>query len=338
MSVTGYVFHPSYLDHDTDAGHPETAARLEAVMYRLKSDGLLERLVPVEARRAAEAELAAVHSRGYISRVREICAAGGGWLDADTPVSKKSCEAAEYAAGGAVAAVEAVMGGGERISSCFALIRPPGHHAFAGAGGGFCLYNNIAIAARYAQSRYGLRRLAIIDFDVHFGNGTAAVFEGDPGVLFVSTHQFPHYPGGGDVDDTGSGSRISIPLPEGCGDDEYLSIFDDIILPAVRRFRPELLLISAGFDAHRDDPLAGMKVSTEGYSGIAGRIKRLAEEICGGRMVFCLEGGYNLEALAASVAATFRALLGDAPDLSPRPVPRRIAGLAAALKQRNRLD
>ncbi|MEL7562643.1 histone deacetylase [Dehalogenimonas sp. 4OHTPN] len=335
--TTGYVFHHSFLEHDTGAGHPETAARLEAVMSRLKSEGLLERLALIEARRAAEAELAAVHSRGYISRLKEICAAGGGWLDADTPVSKKSCEAAEYAAGGAVAAVEAVMGGGEGIPSCFALVRPPGHHAFAGEGGGFCLYNNIAIAARYAQSRYGLRRLAIIDFDVHFGNGTAAVFEDDPGVLFISTHQFPHYPGGGDIDDTGKGNRISIPLPEGCGDDEYLSMFDEVIIPAARRFEPELLLVSAGFDAHRDDPLAGMRVSTEGYAGIAGRLKRLADEACGGRAVFCLEGGYSLEALADSVSATFKALLGEAVDLSPRQVPPRVAGLVAELKRRHRL-
>lgn len=336
--ITGYVFHPSCLDHDTGAGHPETAARLEAVMSRLKSDGLLGRLVPVAARRATEAEISAVHSRGYISRVKEICAAGGGWLDADTPVSPKSCQAAEYAAGGAVAAVEAVMGGTEGIASCFALVRPPGHHAFAGAGGGFCLYNNIAVAAQYAQSRYGLRRLAIIDFDVHFGNGTAAIFEDDPGVLYISTHQFPHYPGGGDIDDTGKGSRVSIPLPEGCGDDEYLSLFDEVIIPAARRFKPELLLVSAGFDAHLDDPLAGMNVSTAGFAGIAGRIKRLADETCGGRIVLCLEGGYNLEALAASVSATFKVLLGEVVDLSPRLVPPRLAGLAAALQQRRRLD
>ncbi len=310
MTETGYVFHASYLLHDTGAGHPESAARLEAVMAHLRSAGLLDRLVKVDARRATAEEISLVHTAEYQSRLTGLCRTGGGSLDGDTPVSLGSCNASEYAVGGAVAAVEAVMDG--KVSHYFALVRPPGHHAFPCYGSGFCLYNNVAVAARRARKKYGLKKIVIIDFDVHHGNGTQAIFDGDADMLYVSTHQYPHYPGSGSVEDIGrAGTAVNIPLPAGCGDTEYLRLFDEVIFPAVRRFKPELVLVSAGYDGHLDDPLAGMRLSTSGYAAITGRIKSLAEECCSGKAVFCLEGGYNLKALAESVAATFNVLLGD---------------------------
>jgi acetoin utilization deacetylase AcuC-like enzyme len=310
MTETGYVFHASYLLHDTGAGHPESAARLDAVMAHLRSTGLLDRLVKVDARLATAAEISLVHGVEYQSRLAAICRSGGGNLDGDTPVSPGSCNASEYAVGGAVAAVEAVMDG--KVSDCFALVRPPGHHAFPGYGSGFCLYNNVAVAARYARKKYGLKKIVIIDFDVHHGNGTQAIFDGDADMLYVSTHEYPHYPGSGSVEVIGrAGTAVNIPLPAGCGDTEYLRVFDEVIFPAVRRFKPELVLVSAGYDGHLDDPLAGMRLSTGGYAAITGRIKSLVEECCGGKVVFCLEGGYNLRALAESVAATFSVLLSD---------------------------
>ena len=321
MNHIGYIFQPSYLLHNPGAGHPESPARVESIMAYLKSNGLMDRLANVEARRASREEISLVHTTGYQSKINSMCAAGGGSLDADTILSADSCVAAEYAAGGAVAAVEAVMTGDVR--KCLALVRPPGHHAFPDRGSGFCIYNNIAIAARFARAKYGLKRLAILDFDVHHGNGTQAIFDDDPDTMYVSTHQSPYYPGTGAIDDIGvSGegretrnaqrvTKVNIPLPAGCGDGEYTRVYDEIVIPVVRRFRPELILVSAGYDAHRDDPLAGMKLTASGYAAMVSRISMLADECCGGKAVFCLEGGYNLGALARSVAVTFRVLLGE---------------------------
>ena len=309
----GYVFHPSYLLHDTGAGHPESPARLESIMSYLKSSGLLNKLIKVEARRASSEEISLVHTARYQDVINEMCANGGGSLDADTVLSQESCNAAKYAAGGAVAAVEAIMAGD--VGKCFALVRPPGHHAFPDRGSGFCIYNNVAIAARFAREKFGIGRIAILDFDVHHGNGTQAIFDDDPETMYISVHQSPYYPGSGGVDDTGTGAakgtKTNIPLPPGCGDSEYTTVYEEIVMPAVRRFRPNLILVSAGYDAHRDDPLAGMKLTASGYAAIVQRISMLANEYCGGKTVFCLEGGYNLGALARLVAATFRVLLGE---------------------------
>ncbi|XUX00274.1 MAG: histone deacetylase [Dehalogenimonas sp.] len=362
MSI-GYVFHRFYLLHDPGLGHPESAARLESVMAYLKSSGLLDRLVKVETRRAAGEEISLVHTPAYQDKIASVCSSGGGSLDADTHLSTESCDAAEYAAGSAVTAVEAVMGG--NIGKCFALIRPPGHHAFADRGSGFCIYNNIAIAARFARGKYGLGRIAILDFDVHHGNGTQSIFDNDPATMYVSIHQSPHYPGSGSIEDTGASfssppggrgikgegaintypTKVNIPLPPGCGNSEYTSIYDEIVMPVVRRFKPELILVSAGYDAHRDDPLAGMKLTESGYAAIASRISTLADEFCGGRIVFCLEGGYNLHALARSVAATFMVLLGEPvePEMAARPLEYNfgapdISGLIRQIKSVHHLE
>ena len=343
----GYVFDPSYLLHNTGADHPDSAGRLEAVMTHLNSIGLLDRLIKIEPRRATRDELSLVHTSEYQNQVASLCAGGGGILDADTILSAESCNAAEYAAGGAVAAIEAVMDG--VVGKCFALVRPPGHHASADRGSGFCIYNNAAIAVRVARAKFNLTRIAIIDFDVHHGNGTQSIFDDDPDTMYVSTHQSPYYPGSGSVEDigtgAGSGTKVNIPLPPGCGDAEYIRVYDEIVMPVIRRFNPELMLVSAGYDAHRDDPLAGMKLTTSGYAEIVKRISNVAAECCGGRAVFCLEGGYNLVALARCVAANFNILLGESAsaEIAAEPVEYSfgspdISGLIADLKKVYRLS
>jgi acetoin utilization deacetylase AcuC-like enzyme len=228
-------------------------------------------------------------------------------------MSPDSYDAALYAAGGAIKAAEAVMKG--EVNSAFALVRPPGHHATPKRAMGFCLFNNIAIAAKYALSKFGLERIVIIDFDVHHGNGTQEVFYDNPQVLYASTHQYPHYPGTGSIEEIGSGEAkgtvVNIPLPGGCGDAEYQQVFEQIIVPVAKRFKPQLILVSAGYDLHWADELALMQVSVTGFAQMVKIIKGLADELCGGRLVFSLEGGYNLAALAASVKATFEVLLGN---------------------------
>jgi acetoin utilization deacetylase AcuC-like enzyme len=307
----GYVYDPVYLEHDTGQ-HPENATRLEAIMSRLEESSLKKRLAHIPPRPATIEELALVHHEEYIAYVQAVAKKGGGWLDPDTVVSPGSYKAALYAAGGVIRAAEVVMTEG---GSAYALVRPPGHHATATQAMGFCLFNNVAIAARYALSRLSLERVAIIDFDVHHGNGTQEAFYDDPKVLYVSTHEFPLYPGTGGLEETGTGdakgTTVNIPLPAGSGDAEYLRVFDEVIVPVVRRFSPELILVSAGYDGHWSDRLAMMDLSVTGYARMAEVIKGLALELCRGHLVFTLEGGYPLAALAASVKATFDVLLGE---------------------------
>lgn len=341
--ATGYVYHPIYLKHDTGQ-HVESAARMEAIMAHLEATGLKSKLALIEPRPATVDEIAFVHKREYIKEIEETAAKGGGWLDPDTVMSADSYQAALYAAGGFIRATEAVMDG--EVASAFALVRPPGHHATAGYAQGFCLFNNIAIAAKYALEKYNLERILIIDFDVHHGNGTQAAFYDNQKVMYISAHEYPFYPGTGDIDETGSGegkgTNLNIPMPAGCGDDEYLKVFEKIIVPAARRFKPRLILVSAGYDGHWADPLAMMRVSVSGYAKMTAIIKELAAELCEGRLALTLEGGYNLKALAASVEATFDALLGDAVDDSlggpPRPsAPPDIESLIAEVKKLHKL-
>ena len=308
----GYVYDPVYLRHDTGE-HVENASRLEAIISMLEKSRLKERLTLIKPRPATFEELTMVHHEEYVVQIKDVALRGGGWLDVETVMSSGSYDAALNAAGGTIMAVEAVMGG--EVNSAFALVRPPGHHATAGEAMGFCVFNNVAIAARYAIKKCGLKHVAIIDFDVHHGNGTQEAFYSDPAVLYVSTHQYPLYPGTGGIEDTGngraSGTTINIPLPAGCGDAEYERVFEQIVAPAVKRFRPELILVSAGYDPHWADELAQMRVTVTGFGRMVSVIKGLADELCGGRLVFGLEGGYHLEALAYSVKATFDVLLGE---------------------------
>ena len=308
----GLVYDPIYLKHDTGQ-HVENAGRLEEVIFLLKQSGVMEQLTMIKPRPASVEEIALVHSRQHISRIQEAAKRGGGWLDADTVMSADSYEVALYAAGGLITATEAVING--EVGSAFALVRPPGHHATPEQAMGFCLFNNLAIATRYALDRHKLERILIVDFDVHHGNGTQHVFYDNPQVLYTSTHEYPFYPGTGSVGETGSGAgkgaTVNIPLPAGCSDTEYLLVFQQIIVPVARRFKPQLILVSAGYDLHWADPIALMQLTTTGFAQIVSIIKGLADELCGGKMVFSLEGGYNFAALATSIKATLDVLLGN---------------------------
>ncbi len=324
----GVVYSPVYLEHDTGQ-HPENARRLQAIISHIKGDGTWQKLVPIEPRPATTGELSLVHEERHIGHIREVAEKGGGWLDSDTVMSPGSYTAALYAAGGVIRATEAVMAG--EVGSAFALVRPPGHHATPGQAMGFCLFNNVAVAAKYALNNYGLGRLLIIDFDVHHGNGTQAAFYDDPRVLYVSTHQSFLYPGTGGIDEAGGGAArgttVNIPLPAGCGDGEYQEVFGQVIVPVVGRFKPQLILVSAGYDAHWADELAMMRLSITGFAQIVRVIKQMADELCYERLIFSLEGGYNLTALSASVKATLDVLLGSTDDIEdPLGRPPRQAG------------
>ena len=307
-------------------------------MAHLEQVQLRQQLTPIPPRAASVAELSLVHSEWHIANVREVAEGDGGWLDADTAVSVGSYQAALYAAGGVIEATEAVMQGA--VDNAFALVRPPGHHAVSQRAMGFCLFNNIAIAARYALAKHNLERIAIIDFDVHHGNGTQESFYHDPQVLYLSTHESPFYPGTGSIGETGRdearGTTVNIPLPASCGDNEYLSVFEQIVVPTVRRFDPQLIMVSAGYDAHWADGLAMMQVSVTGFVRMVRIIKELATELCGGKLVLTLEGGYNLNALASSVKATFDVLLGHTDIEDPLGQPPRepaTPGIASLISQ-----
>ncbi len=305
------VSHSTYLDHD-EPSHPECAARLRSINSAIAADTQLSALLqPLEPRRATDAEILAVHQAGLLHQLEHMAADGGDWADPETYVLPNSVEIARLAAGGALAAVSAVLD--QRVDQAFALIRPPGHHATPSTAMGFCLFNNAAIAAQFARDQYGLERVAILDWDVHHGNGTQDIFENDPHVLYISTHGWPLWPGTGHWREmggqAGAGSILNLPLPPLTGDMGFDMAFRQVIAPAIQSFRPQLLIVSAGYDAHIQDPLGSLAVSTAGYANLAAIVYNLAAEVCDGRLVGLLEGGYNLEALAHSVVATLRTWL-----------------------------
>jgi acetoin utilization deacetylase AcuC-like enzyme len=308
----GYVYDPLYLEHELP-GHPERPDRLRAIMSHLEESGLLAQMTRVEARDATTHELRFVHTESLIEAVASTAGVTKHRFDADTYASARSYEAALRAAGGILAATEAVLRGD--FDSTFCLVRPPGHHATPDRAMGFCLFNNVAVAVARALEEPGIERVAIIDIDVHHGNGTQDIFYDDPRVLYFSTHQFPHYPGTGHWTETGSGegdgTTINVPLPAGSGDEIYRRCYSAVCAPAVRRFRPQLIFVSAGFDAHFADPLAAILLSTRGYYEIATLIRQLADELCQGRVVCALEGGYDLTAIAWSARACLDTLLGN---------------------------
>lgn len=312
MGNTGLVYHPTYLEHDMGPGHPESPDRLRAIMQQLERSGTLARVTKIEARKAEDEWLTQIHSPSYVlSLNRHAPTSGRVSLDPDTSMSPGSLNAAYLAAGGALAGVDAIMA--RQVDHVFCAVRPPGHHAEAGRAMGFCLLNNVAVAARYVQKKYGVTRVLIVDWDVHHGNGTQHSFEDDPSVLFFSTHQYPHYPGTGRETERGKGAgigfTINVPMEAGEGDEAYHTIFLKSLVPAADMFKPEFVIISAGFDAHKDDPLASMSLTEAGYADLTEIVAGIAKRHAEGRILSSLEGGYNLRALAASVDVHIKALL-----------------------------
>jgi acetoin utilization deacetylase AcuC-like enzyme len=312
MGKTGLVYHPCYLEHDMGLGHPESPNRLRAIMQLLEQSGTLARLTKIEARRAEDEWLTQIHSPGYVlSLNRQTPTSGRVPLDPDTSMSPGSLHAAYLAAGGLLAAADGIMA--RQVDHAFCAVRPPGHHAEAARAMGFCLFNNVAIAARYVQKKYDVTRVLIVDWDVHHGNGTQHSFEYDPSILFFSTHQHPHYPGTGRATERGKGAgegfTINVPMEAGEGDDEYRAVFQKTLVPAADAFKPEFVIISAGFDAHKEDPLASMGLTEAGYAELTEIVAEIAKRHAKGRILSSLEGGYNLEALSASVHAHLVALL-----------------------------
>jgi acetoin utilization deacetylase AcuC-like enzyme len=312
VARTGFVYHPDYLHHNMGAGHPESADRLRAILSRLQTVGLMDRLTTIEPGPAADEWITAVHAPSYLAHLKSLAPTSGRVsLDPDTAMSPGTLGAALLAAGGALAAVDAILAG--HIDNAFCAVRPPGHHAERSRAMGFCFFNNVAIAARYLQRKHGIERILIVDWDVHHGNGTQHSFYDDPSILFFSTHQYPHYPGTGLASERGEGEAegltINVPLSSGLGDAEYREIFEQVLVPAADRFKPEFVLISAGFDAHRDDPLAGMGLTEEGYATLTGIVAGIARRHSQRRIISSLEGGYDLTALAASVERHVMALM-----------------------------
>ncbi len=312
QAKTGLVYDEIYLKHQTTPGHPESPERLTAIVNRLKSSGLYAKLLSLEPRAAAERWLQTIHTPEYIARARRKCENAEGYLDSgDVPISTDSYDAAVMAAGGVLAAVDAVMEG--QVTNAFCALRPPGHHALADRAMGFCIFNNVAIGTRYVQQQYDLARVLIVDWDLHHGNGTQAAFYSDPNVLYFSTHQWPFYPGTGAASEIGAGAglnlTINVPLPAGSGDADYTRAFEDQLRPAAMTFRPDFVFISAGFDAQDNDRLGSMRITPAGFARLTRIVKEIAARCCHNRLVSVLEGGYGLEPLAASAEAHIAALM-----------------------------
>jgi acetoin utilization deacetylase AcuC-like enzyme len=317
MSV-GFVYDPIFLEHDTGE-HPENAHRMTATMSLLEESGLLAKLTRIPARPATPDELALSHDPRYVAGVERVAREGGGWVDPDTLITPRSYDVAAHVVGATLNALDAIMSGD--VESAFCLVRPPGHHATPVQAMGFCLFNHVAIAAEYARAKHGLGRVAIVDYDVHHGNGTQDAFYDDAGVLYVSTHEFPFYPGTGPAEEIGygeaRGANVNIPMAHGCGDSEYRRAFEEVVMPALLRYRPQLILVSAGYDAHFADEIALQQLSVDGYGALVSMILDAARDLCDGRVLFALEGGYHLAALPWSIRRTIELLLGDAPTPDP---------------------
>jgi len=300
MNSIGFIYHENFLLHTPPAGHPERPERLESLILHLRKTELWNTMTHIHPAPATEKDILAVHSSAMLAFVRQTAKDGGGLLDeGDTHAVRESFDVAMLAAGAVTNAIDRVLNGD--IGTAFCAVRPPGHHAEGNRPMGFCLFNNVAVGARYAQRVHGVKKIAILDWDVHHGNGTQHIFEEDPTVFYISLHQYPFYPGTGSREERGiregEGFTLNIPLSAGTGEKRYLAAFADEVVPSLQKYKPELLLISAGFDAHKDDPLGGMELTAESFAKFTHLVKDIAP------VVSVLEGGYNLDALARSVYA-----------------------------------
>ncbi|MBN1419820.1 MAG: histone deacetylase [Planctomycetes bacterium] len=325
---TGFVYDERYLDHKPGRFHPERPERVRAIAEGLREEKLLETLVRIPARFAEVEEIEAAHDPAYVRIAREVCASGATSLPTgDTDISRESYEIARLAAGGVLAAVDAIAAG--KVRNAFCAVRPPGHHATRSRGMGFCVFNNVAVGVRYAQRKHGWKRILIADWDIHHGNGTQDIFEADPDVLYFSVHRYPFYPGTGARGETGvgagKGTVINVPLDAGADGGDFLRAFREELLPAADRFRPDFVLVSVGFDPHRDDPLGGgpwgMQLETKDFADLARLVRGIADRHAAGRLVAVLEGGYDLEALADGTAAVIRVLQEPPPAPAKAPAP-----------------
>ncbi len=318
---TGVIVSDDFRKHDPGEGHPESAERMGAVARAIASPKLAPKLEIVSPKPAEKEHILLVHWERLYDEVMATRGKERTYLDSDTIASSATADVAHLAVGAVLTGIDRVMTAGPvaragegRLENAFAFPRPPGHHAKPDKAMGFCFFNNVAVGAMYALKRYQMHRILIIDFDVHHGNGTQKAFYTSPEVLYLSTHQSPHYPGTGGIQETGKdegeGYTLNIPMPAGMGDREYLRVFRDVLVPVGREYKPELVLVSAGFDAHRADPLGGMELSSAGYGAITAEILLLAQEVCGGRAVFVLEGGYDLRALEESIGYVLGVMSG----------------------------
>lgn len=305
----GIVYHPDYLLH-TRSDHPERMERLEKIIDLLEEKKVFERIEMIEPEPAKIEEVALIHDMEYIRSIDKACRSGQYYLDMDTYIVPESYRIALLSVGGALAALQGVLS--NKTRRVFALNRPPGHHAEHSRAMGFCIFNNVAVATAVARTAYGLKKIAIVDWDVHHGNGTQHSFESNPDVLYISIHQSPAYPGTGDIYEVGfgpgKGYTINIPLPPGSGDPEYLMFFNQLIIPVLDQFEPELIIVSAGQDIYSKDPLAGMLVTHSGFYRMTEALVDLSERYCGGKLMLCLEGGYHLDGQAGAVLQVLNAL------------------------------
>jgi acetoin utilization deacetylase AcuC-like enzyme len=301
-----------FIEHDPGYGHPESPSRLKAIYGRLDQDDVAGLFRTVRPGRASEKELAWCHEPAYIERIRRTAGVDHFQLDPDTSTSAASWDAACLAAGGVFTGLEMIFSG--EADNGFALVRPPGHHAEYDHAMGFCLFNNIALGAEYAMRRAGAKRVLVVDWDLHHGNGTQNCFYHSPDCLYFSTHQYPYYPGSGALEQAGAGEgegfTVNVPLYAGAGDDVYASVFNTLLKPVAMEFRPDIILVSAGFDTYRNDPLGGMAVSIYGFAYMARVLLEIASECCGGRILFSLEGGYDLDGLRDGVLAVLLEAIG----------------------------
>lgn len=310
MNKTGYASDPFYLRHETEP-HPENPGRLTAIQNRLESSEFYNNLIPIQPRKATAEEIGMVHDSGYVASVKQSCADEVRNLDADTVISSNSYDAALLSAGAGMKAIDQLIDG--NIHNAFCAVRPPGHHAEQDHAMGFCLFNNVAIAARYAQKTKGLNKIFIFDWDVHHGNGSQHSFYSDPSIYYSSMHQYPFYPGTGAGEETGTGdglgTTLNLPMDAYSDDDDYLSAIENKLIPEIQHYKPDLIIISAGFDAHQNDPLAQIQLTTDCFGKMTELLMGIARDVCDGRLLSMLEGGYDYDALSDSVRLHMQTLL-----------------------------